>query len=309
MWLLWVPIFLIFMRVYNKVTNGKCYSDNVMSGKVAIITGGNSGIGYETALELARKGAKVILGCRDETRGQKAANSIIKKTKNQSVSYMNLDLSSFKSVRKFVEEFKSLEIKLDILINNAGASGVHRDKTEDGIVRDMQVNHFGPFLLTVLLTPILIKSAPSRVIIVSSTYHRFGTINDLNTPHSYVRTYCDSKLCNVLFSNELARRLDGTGVSVNCLHPGHVNTSFYRATVLEKLRSLILYSFFKNPVEGAQTSIYLAVSDECDQETGKYFVDCKEGLMGLKARNEELAANMWELSEKMVGLKRQETIP
>ncbi|XP_075983820.1 retinol dehydrogenase 14-like [Anticarsia gemmatalis] len=308
MWLIWLIMILVSIKVYNKITNGKCYADNVMSGKVAIITGGNSGIGYETALELARRGAKVILGCRDDKRGQKAADSIIKKTKNNSVRYMHLDLSSFKSVRKFVDDFKNSESKLDILINNAGASGVHRDLTEDGIIRDMQVNHFGPFLLTVLLTPILKKSAPSRVIIVSSTYHRFGTVNDLNRPHSYVRTYCDSKLCNVLFSNELARRLEDTEVVVNCLHPGHVNTSFYRATALEKLRTLILYSFFKNPVEGAQTSLYLAVSDDCDQVTGKYFVDCKEGFMGLKARDEELAASLWEMSEKMVGLTPDELL-
>lgn len=308
MWLFWVIVVLILIKIYNKITNGKCYSDNVMSGKVVVVTGGNSGIGYQTALELARRGAKVILGCRDEERGQKAVASIIKKTKNKFVRYMYLDLSSFASVRKFVEDFKSSEAKLDILINNAGASGVHRDKTEDGLIRDMQVNYFGPFLLTILLTPILKKSEPSRVIIVTSTLHRFGTINDLNIPHSFMRTYCDSKLCNILFSNELARRLEDTGVSVNSLHPGHVNTSFYKATILEKLRTLILYSFFKNPIEGAQTSLYLAISDEIDQVTGGYFVDCKEGYMGMKARNEDLAARLWEMSEKMVGLKPEETI-
>lgn len=308
MWLFWLIVILILVKIYNKITNGKCYSDNVMSGKVVIVTGGNSGIGYQTALELARRGAKVILGCRDEERGKNAVASIIKKTKNKFVRYMHLDLSSFASIRKFVEDFKSSEAKLDILINNAGASGVHRDMTEDGLIRDMQVNYFGPFLLTILLTPILKKSEPSRVIIVTSTLHRFGTINDLNNPHSFMRTYCDSKLCNILFSNELARRLEDTGVSVNSLHPGHVNTSFYKATILEKVRSLILYSFFKNPVEGAQTSLYLAISDEIDQVTGGYFVDCKEGYMGMKARNEDLAARLWEMSEKMVGLKPDEAI-
>ncbi|KAF9406155.1 hypothetical protein HW555_013375 [Spodoptera exigua] len=308
MWFFWLLIALVVIKTYNKITNGKCYADNVMSGKVVIVTGGNSGIGYETALELARRGAKVILGCRDEKRGQKAADSIVKKTKNRSVRYMHLDLSSFASIRKFVEDFKSSEAKLDILINNAGASGVHRDRTEDGLIRDMQVNYFGPFLLTVLLTPLLKKSAPSRVIIVTSTLHRFGNISDLNNPHSFIRTYCDSKLCNILFSNELARRLENTGVSVNSLHPGHVNTSFYKATILEKLRTMIFYTFFKNPVEGAQTSLYLAISDDCDETSGGYFVDCKPGYMGMKARNEDLAAKLWDLSEQMVGLKPEETI-
>ncbi|XP_047032908.1 retinol dehydrogenase 14-like [Helicoverpa zea] len=308
MWLVWLVLGMILIKTYNKITNGKCYSDKVMSGKVVIVTGGNSGIGYQTALELARRGAKVILGCRDEERGQNAVQSIIKKTKNRSVRYMHLDLSSFASVRKFVEDFKNSEAKLDILINNAGASGVHRDKTEDGLIRDMQVNHFGPFLLTVLLTPLLKKSAPSRIIIVTSTLHRFGTISDLNSPHSFMRTYCDSKLCNILFSNELARRLEDSDVSVNSLHPGHVNTSFYKATILEKLRTMILYTFFKNPIEGAQTSLFLAISDDCDHITGGYFVDCKEGYMGMKARNEDLAAKLWEMSEQMVGLKPEEQI-
>lgn len=308
MWLVWLILACILIKTYNKITNGKCYSDNVMSGKVVIVTGGNSGIGYATALELARRGAKVILGCRDEKRGQKAADSIIKKSKNRSIRYMHLDLSSFASVRKFVEDFKSSEDKLDILINNAGASGVHRDKTEDGLIRDMQVNHFGPFLLTILLTPLLKKSAPSRVIIVTSTLHRFGSISDLNSPHSFIRTYCDSKLCNILFSNELARRLEDTGVVVNSLHPGHVNTSFYKATILEKLRSMVLYTFFKNPVEGAQTTLFLAISDDCDQVTGEYFVDCKEGYMGMKAQDEYLAEKLWKASEKMVGLRPEEAI-
>ncbi|XP_013184157.2 retinol dehydrogenase 14-like [Amyelois transitella] len=311
MWLLlWVAATLILIRMLNKLSNGRCYADTVMSGKVVIVTGANSGIGYATALELARRGAKVIAACRDDERGKAAVSSIIKRTGNQSVKYIHLDLSSFDSIRKFVKEFKSSEAKLDVLINNAGAGGLGRKKTADGIVRDMQVNHFGPFLLTLLLVPILRKSAPSRVVIVSSILHKFGTIARINeeNAYGYFQTYCNSKLCNVLFSNELARRLEGTGVVVNSLHPGQVNTSLYKATALEKLRSLVLYTFFKSPEEGAQTSIYLAVSDECDLVSGRYFADCEEGNMSAKARDEGLAKRLWSMSEQLVKLRPEEAI-
>lgn len=301
---------MLLIKVLNKLSNGKCYSDNVMSGQVVIVTGANSGIGYATALELARRGARVIAACRDDVKGRTAVESIIRATKNKSVKYIHLDLSSLASVRKFVEIFKSTEAKLDVLINNAGASGMGKEKTADGIVRDMQVNHFGPFLLTLLLVPILKKSAPSRVINVSSVLHKFGTIENINEErrYGYFQVFCNSKLCNVLFSNELARRLEGTGVDVNSLHPGQVNTCLYKSTAFEKLRSLILYTFFKSPEEGAQTSLYLAVSDECDQVTGKYFADCEESNMSLKAQDELLAKRLWKMSEELVRIKPEETI-
>lgn len=278
MWLLWVLISLLFIKLFNKLTTGKCYSDNIMTGKVVIVTGASGGLGYETALDLARRGAKVIIACRDDIRGKNAVAKIINTTKNKFVRYIQLDLSSLTSVRKFVKEFINTESKLDVLINNAGAICTKRDKTEDGIMRDMQVNHFAPFLLTVLLTPILKKSSPSRVVIVSSALHKLGEVpENWSNTEGYFQAYANSKLCNILFSNELARRLEGSGVVVNSLNPGQVNTSLYRSsTLLEKMRSLVLYTFFKSPEEGAQTSIYLAVADECDDISGRYFEDCKE---------------------------------
>ncbi|KAG6443041.1 hypothetical protein O3G_MSEX002652 [Manduca sexta] len=308
MWFIWILLILIFIKVYNKITSGKCYSDAVLTGKVVIVTGGSNGLGFETALDLARRGATTILGCRDEIRGQKAVRRIIKRTNNPRVSFIRLDLSSLASVREFVKEFKSLGIKLDILINNAGVIGPSMEITEDGIVKDLQINHFGPFLLTVLLVPLLKKSAPSRIIIVSSHLHKYGRINEVNTPRNYLQSFCNGKLCNVLFSNELARRLAETGVVVNSLHPGQVNTSFYRGTVLEKLRTLILYTFFKSPADGSQTSVYLATSDECDMITGSYFADCKEQEMGKKANSYELALKVWSLSEELVKLQPEEMI-
>lgn len=281
-----------------------------MTGKVVIVTGANSGIGFETATRLARRGAKVILACRDEKKGKEAAERISRMVKHAKVRYQYLDLCSLESIREFVDQFKDSEAKLDVLINNAGASGMGLKKTPDGIIRDMQVNHFGPFLLTLLLVPLLKKSAPSRVIIVSSALHKFGTTENINEErkYGYLQTYCNSKLCNVLFSNELARRLEGTGVVVNSLHPGHVNTTLFRSTILEKLRCLILYTLFKSPEEGAQTSIHLAASDECGYVTGGYFVDCAEAQMGIKAEDAVLASELWNLSEKLVRLKAEEAL-
>ncbi|KAJ2942760.1 hypothetical protein O0L34_g14948 [Tuta absoluta] len=312
MWLVifWTLVTLILIKIFNRLSTGKCYSHAFMSGKVVIVTGANSGIGFATSMDLARRGAKVILACRDHEKGLAAEKSIRKVTKNNSVRYEYLDLSSLKSIRNFVEDFKKKEAKLDVLINNAGASGMGNKKTEDGIIRDMQVNHFGPFLLTLLLVPILKKSAPSRVVIVSSFLHRFGTINKINEEgvYGFFRTFCNSKLCNVMFSNELARRLEGTDVVVNSLNPGQVNTSLYKKTVVEKLRTLFLYTFFKTPVEGAQTSIYLAISDDCDQVTGRYFEDCEESKMHWRSHNRDLTEKLWDISEELVGLKPEERI-
>lgn len=310
MWILWVLLTLLLIKLFNKLSTGRCYVLPYMTGNVVIVTGANSGIGYETALRLARRGARVILACRDEKKGRAAAERISRTVKHAKVRYEFLDLSSLNSVREFVDNFKKTEAKLDVLINNAGASGMGLKKTQDGIIRDMQVNHFGPFLLTLLLVPLLKKSAPSRVVIVSSVLHKFGTIDNINEEgkYGYLQTYCNSKLCNVLFSNELAKRLEGTGVCVNSLHPGHVNTTLFRSTIYEKLRCLILYTLFKTPEEGAQTAIYLAASGECSGVTGGYFVDCAEAKMSRKAEDPVLASELWSLSEKLVGLKAEEVV-
>lgn len=309
-WILWIILVLISIRVFNKLTSGRCYADTVMTGKVVIVTGASGGIGYETALELARRGAKVVVACRSEEKGEKAVKRITRITRNQSVRYSHLDLTSLSSIRRFVEEFKRAEAKLDVLVNNAGAICTKRELTEDGIVKDMQINHFGPFLLTVLLVPLLKKSEPSRVVVVSSAWHRIGRVENLNSAkQGYIQAYANSKLCNVLFSKELARKLAGSGVVANSLNPGQVNTSLYRSsTILEKMRSLVLYAFFKSPAEGAQTSVYLAVSDDCDQVNGRYFEDCREIGASSVADDEEIAAKLWALSEDLVKLTPEERI-
>ncbi|XP_045770006.1 retinol dehydrogenase 14-like [Maniola jurtina] len=311
MWLfliIWTLVALFSIKIFNKLSTGKCYADTVMSGKVVVVTGASGGIGFETALELARRGAKLIIACRSHEKGEKAVRRIIRRANNKRVRFIHLDLTSLSSVRKFVHELETSEAKLDVLINNAGAICTTREKTEDGILKDLQINYLGPFLLTVLLIPMLKKAAPSRVVVVSSSWHKFGTTEDLNSEkYGYIQSYANSKLCNVIFSKELARRLEGTGVDVNSLNPGQVNTSLYRSsTVLEKIRSLLLYAFFKTPAEGAQTSVYLAVSCECDQISGKYFEDCQEVRASYKADDEESAAKLWAVSQELVRLTPDE---
>lgn len=314
MWYIYLIIFLITIKVYNKFMCGKCLSETVMTGKVVIVTGANSGIGYETAKDLARRGAKVILACRNEKLGNEAREKIVKYTKNDNVVFMKLDLSSLDSIRSFVRDFLKSEAKLDVLVNNAGAASLGNKYTKDGIVNEMQVNYFGPFLLTVLLVPLLKKTEYSRVVNVSSVLHYFGRVNlkKINAERAYydLQTYSNSKLCNVLFSNELARRLENTTVSVNSLHPGHIRTNIYknRGGLIEIIMNFVLSTWFKNAVEGAQTSIYVAVSEECDEVTGKYFVDCSEARMSSKALDKELAAKLWKFSEELVKLKPHEIV-
>ncbi|CAH2229547.1 retinol dehydrogenase 11-like [Pararge aegeria] len=311
MWLfliIWTIVVLFSIKIFNKLSTGKCYADTVMSGKVVVVTGASGGIGFETALELARRGAKLIIACRNHEKGEKAVRRIIRKTNNKRIRFIHLDLTSLESVRKFSNELEASEAKLDVLINNAGAICTTRDWTEDGILKDLQINYLGPFLLTVLLIPMLKKAAPSRVIVVSSSWHKFGTLEDINSEkYGYIQSYANTKLCNVVFSKELARRLEGAGVDVNSLNPGQVNTSLYRSsTVLEKIRSLMLYAFFKTPAEGAQTSVYLAVSYECDQISGKYFEDCQVARASYKAEDEVAAAKLWSVSQELVKLTPDE---
>ncbi|CAH2052711.1 unnamed protein product, partial [Iphiclides podalirius] len=309
-WLAWAAAALLLIKTFNRLTTGRCYCDTVMTGQVVVVTGASGGIGYETALELARRGAKVIVACRDEERGKMAVRQIVRETRNIHVRFIRLDLASLKSVRGFVEEFKRTEAKLDVLINNAGAICPRRTMTVDGIVKDMQINHFGPFLLTVLLVPMLRRSAPSRVVVVSSAVHRIGRVRDVNDiSEGYFQAYANSKLCNVLFSNELARRLAGGGVTANSLNPGQANTALYRSSsALEALRSLALGAFFRSAREAAQTAVYLAVADECADASGGYFEECREARAAPRARDAQLAAQLWTLSEELVRLAPEEAI-
>lgn len=307
-------LLLIGLKVYCKLTYGINKCSKHLVGKVVIVTGGNAGIGFETAKDLADRGAKVIIGCRDEGRGTTARDKIILATGNKDVHYKKLDLASFASVRTFADEIIKTEKQLNIFINNAGVLEAKNVKSEDGLSLAMQINHFGPFLLTNLLLPLLKSSAPSRIINVSSMAHRFGKIDfdnlnlekETEKSFSLMKLYSNTKLCNVLMTVELARVLQGTEVTANCLHPGAVDTSIASAIENDKpwIKYLSIFRFLSRTAwEGAQTTIYLAVSPEVSSVSGSYFADCHVQNTTEKAKDSGVAKKLWEVSEKMVKLK------
>ncbi|KAM9424037.1 retinol dehydrogenase 13-like [Pholidichthys leucotaenia] len=301
----------------NHVTGGRCPSKATIKGKTVVITGANTGIGKATARELAKRGGRIIMGCRDMDKCEAAAREIRGETLNHHVYARRLDLASLKSIREFSDRIKSEEQRVDILINNAGIMRCPAWKTEDGFDMQLGVNHLGHFLLTNLLLDKLKESAPSRVINLASLAHIIGKIDfeDLNFEKKKFDTkqaYCQSKLANVLFTRELAKRLQGTGVTVNAVHPGVVATQLGRHTGLHQSQfsSSLLSPFFsllvKSPELGAQPSIYLAVSEELEGVTGRYYDVMTEKEPAPQALDSETAHRLWEVSSSLVGLVEQE---
>ncbi|CAG7815404.1 unnamed protein product [Allacma fusca] len=281
-------------------------------GKTVIVTGSNTGIGKETARGLAKYGATVYMACRDLTLCEKAREEIVLDTKNSKVYCRHCDLADFDSVRKFAEEFKKEEGKLNILINNAGIMRCPRMLTKQGIEMQLGVNHMGHFLLTNLLLEPLKAAAPSRIVVLSSLAHTRGTINfeDLNSEKSYDPgdAYSQSKLANVLFTKELAKRLQGTGVTVNAVHPGLVVTELARHMDISKstMAKIFVQPIFKfvlkTPTQGSYTSLYVALDPSLDSTTGKYFSDSAEKDTAPAAEDPETALRLWLTSEKWTKL-------
>ncbi|KAH8325219.1 hypothetical protein KR074_012217 [Drosophila pseudoananassae] len=308
------------------VCDAKFTKQTVETGKVFIITGANTGIGKETALEIAKRGGTVYMACRDLNRSEEVRVEIETISRNSNVFVRELDLSSLDSIRQFAEGFKKEQDKLHVLINNAGVMHTPKTLTKDGFELQLGVNHIGHFLLTHLLLDVLKKTAPSRIVNVSSVSHERGTIkmDDLNSEKSYSRfgAYEQSKLANVLFTRELAKRLEGTGVTVNALHPGAVNTdivdslpSAMKYVAIHRFITFIIkffvrfiakpamWMFFKTPKSGAQTSLYAALDPELEKVTGKYFSDCKPKEVSSAAKDEKTAKFLWTESQKWTGVK------
>ncbi|XP_018606592.1 retinol dehydrogenase 13-like [Scleropages formosus] len=295
------------------LTGGTCPSKAKIGGKTVVITGANTGIGKETARELALRGGRIIMGCRDMEKCEAAAKEIRRESLNHHVYARHVDLASVKSVREFANRIKEEEDRVDILINNAAVMRCPDWKTEDGFDMQFGVNHLGHFLLTNLLLDKLKSSAPSRIINLSSLAHAMGEIDldDLNWERKKFDTkqaYCQSKLANVLFTRELARRLQGTSVTVNALHPGVVATDLGRHTGMHQSQfsSTILgplfYLLVKTPKQGAQASVYLAVAEELGGVTGRYFDVLKEKEPAPRALDDKVAQRLWEASARLVGL-------
>jgi NAD(P)-dependent dehydrogenase (short-subunit alcohol dehydrogenase family) len=280
-----------------------------MQGKICMVTGANSGIGKATALALAQMGATVVMVCRDRARGEEAKSEITTKSRNNAVDLLQADLSSQQSIRQLVENFQHHYTQLHVLINNAGAAFPgQRRETVDGLEMTFAVNYLAPFLLTNLLLDVLKASTPARIVNVSSNSHEAGYIqmDDLQEEKHYksMRVYGQAKLAVVLFSYELARKLQGTGVTANCLHPGFVATHFGQRDVGPAFRLLVklIGSFGTGPQEGAKTSIYLASSPDVEGVTSKYFVKSIPKRSASFSYDQSLQRQLWEQSAKLVNL-------
>lgn len=291
----------------------KCKGNAGMAGKTVIITGGNTGIGKATAMHLARKGARVILACRNRSRAEAAIGEIQQETGSTDVVYMQLDLCSLKSVGSFVERFLKTERRLDLLLNNAGL--VADGRTEDGFGIEFGVNHLGHFLLTCLLLDRLNEAGGGRVVTLSSMAYRWGHIDfealqtnkHLGTgvySWQFFQAYCSSKLCNVLFTHQLAKKLQGTSVTCYCVHPGIVRTelsrhvSLWQKIFIEPIARLL----FLDPEDGAQTTLHCALQEGIEPLSGRYFSCCSVQEVCAHARDDEAAGKLWELSERFCGL-------
>jgi retinol dehydrogenase 14 len=280
-----------------------------MTGKSVLVTGGTGGIGKATAVGLAALGARVGITGRDRVRAESAAADIRAASGNPAVDVFTADMSSQAEVRGLAGEVLDAYPRLDVLVNNVGGFWAHRHVTADGLEHTFALNHLAPFLLTHLLLDRLTASAPARVVTVSSGAHATGRIDfdDLHGSAGYSgqRAYSASKLANVMFTYELARRLDGTGVTATVLHPGVVRTNFGAEDQAGiKVILPLVRPFLKSPAAGAATTIYLASSAQVDGVTGRYFANRKPKTSAKASYDTDAAARLWNVSADLVGLTR-----
>jgi NAD(P)-dependent dehydrogenase (short-subunit alcohol dehydrogenase family) len=280
-----------------------------MQGKTVIITGADGGIGREITKAIADKGAAIMMACIDKTAAIPVCESIKQETGNQNIEVMQIDLASLGSIREFTTEFKMNHQYLHLLINNAGIFAMKRHETTDGFESTMGINYLGPFLLTNLLLPIIVKTPQARIVNVSSNSHYQGKLDlgDLHSEKKYAGNiaYALSKRALVFFTQELAERLKDTGITVNALHPGHAATNIWvlwPGKWYQALFTKIINKFMLSPKEGAAASIYLATSDEVNGLTGKYFSKMKRKDPAPQCRDTQMQKDLWNLSEKLTGL-------
>lgn len=277
-----------------------------MQDKVIIITGANSGIGKETARALAATGASVVMACRNEARARQALDDIVATTAARAIEVLPLDLASFESVREFAKAFQAKYERADVLINNAGLFPFTKQMTEDGFEMQIGVNHLAHFLLTQLLLPQLKAASHARVINVASMMHHLGEIDFESfrgeKPYRPVRAYAQSKLANVLFAREFARRYAAAGIGAYSLHPGGVGTNIFGRGLVPRTLYRLLGGFL-SPARGAKTSVYLAASAGVDTYSGAYFNEFQKVKPGSKLSNDtELAERLWQVSEQLTAV-------
>ena len=283
-------------------------AEAALQGRSCLVTGASSGIGEETALALAGLGARVLLVCRSRERGERSRERIVRRSGNQAVDLLLADFASLAAVRQLAAEVLATCPALHLLVNNAGVVNLQRSTTVDGLETTFAVNHLAHFLLTNLLLDRMRESAPARIVNVASNGHKFGKLDfdDLQSErdYSWMRVYGSSKLANIVFTYELARRLEGTGVTANCLHPGAVATRLgHNNGRLGPIVTTLLKPFFLSSARGAATSIYLAAAAEVEGVSGKYFFRRRETASSPASHDRADALRLWQESSRLTGLE------
>lgn len=298
-----VFLIVLFIIICWRHSWGVCTAKTDLTGKTVIITGCNTGIGYYVALDLAFRNARIVMACRNAEKANAAKEKIIAETGNKQIVFQQVNLSSLQSVRQFTERIINEESHLDILINNAGIIHSNSLLTEDGLNTIYCINHFAPFLLTNLLLDLLQSSAPSRVINVSSHGHKIGSIRFENMKCPMLddghTTYANTKLANVLFTRELARRTEGKGISTFSVHPGFCDTELFRFMPSLVQALMTRYPLMKTAKEGAQTILHCALSEGIESTSGEYYADCKVSSTSANGRDMAVAKKLWEVSETL----------
>lgn len=277
-----------------------------MKGKRCLITGATQGLGRVAALALARQGASVVIIGRDPKRTQETVEELRQESGNPEVEALVADLMYVTEVRRVAREYASRYPRLDVLLNNAGALFRRRELTREGFEQTFALNHLAYFTLTRDLMELLCRSAPARVVSLTSVVQGMARLDfdDLSTELSYtpMRAYSRSKLANVMFTRELARRLEGKNVTANCLHPGMVRTGFGRGTMSPLMRAIgkLFIPFTSTPEQGADTAVWLASSPEVEGVTGRYFIRRREKKVNRQALDGAACARLWDVSEQLV---------
>jgi len=283
--------------------------DSEMQGRVCMITGATHGIGLAAAHALARRGASLVLVGRNRERGEAVVDEVRRRSGNRDVELLIADLSLQAEVERLASEFLAADRPLHVLLNNAGVVNIRRIETREGREATFALNHLAYFLLTLRLLDRLKESAPARVVSVASDAHAQARgpldLDDLDSRKSYsgMRVYGRTKLANILFTRELARRLEGSGVTANCLHPGFVGSNFARNNgIIATAVMALLSPFIRSPEKGAETAVYLASSPEVEGVSGEYFMDCRIAKPKSYARDDDDARALWQASERVLGL-------
>nr|XP_023022285.1 retinol dehydrogenase 11-like [Leptinotarsa decemlineata] len=292
------------IKVYLKVTTRWCQNKVCLVGKTVVVTGANSGLGYEVSLEFAKRGARVILACRNEDKAKQARDQIISETQNPNVVVKLVNMASLASIRNFASDILKSEKRLDILINNAGTGILRNEFTEDGLQVLMQVNYFGSVLLTMLLMDLLEKSSPSRIINISSILAKQANLTkgNLNTYTGMSVCYPNSKLGLILFTMKLAKLLKTSSVSVYSLHPGVIDTNIFNNVPIvgSIITQYFAKYFFKTVEEGIQTILHTALTPGLEIYSGKHFEECDVVETYKTARDLELMETIWKETMRLI---------